>query len=144
MSGDVMIAVDPHKASNTAAVLDPVSKTLIETARFASSEEGYGRLTGFARRWEHRRWAVEGWLTQEPADLRSFCASANKHRFPQSPESADFPRLSTLLAPVETFAHCGHTLSRTWQVQARYMGGCSRGTSPIWFRFRPWQSCSCG
>jgi transposase len=60
VSDDVMIAVDPHKASNTAAVLDPVTKTLIETARFANSEEGYGRLTGFARRWEHRRWAVEG------------------------------------------------------------------------------------
>jgi transposase len=37
-----------------------VTKTLIETARFANSAEGYGRLTGFARRWEHRRWAVEG------------------------------------------------------------------------------------
>ena len=36
-----MIAVDPHKASNTAAVLDPVTKTLIETARFANSDEGY-------------------------------------------------------------------------------------------------------
>lgn len=41
MSDDVMIAVDPHKASNTAAVLDPVTKTLIETARFASTDEGY-------------------------------------------------------------------------------------------------------
>jgi len=29
-----MIAVNPHKASNTAAVLDPVTKTLIESARF--------------------------------------------------------------------------------------------------------------
>jgi len=37
-----------------------VTKTLIETARFANSVEGYGRLTIFARRWEHRRWAVEG------------------------------------------------------------------------------------
>jgi hypothetical protein len=27
VSDDVLIAVDPHKASNTAAVLDPVSKT---------------------------------------------------------------------------------------------------------------------
>lgn len=60
MSDDVMIAVDPHKASNTAAVLDPVTKTLIETARFASTDEGYARLAGFARRWEGRRWAVEG------------------------------------------------------------------------------------
>jgi transposase len=60
MGDDVMIAVDPHKASSTAAVLDPVTKTLIETARFASSGDGYGRLTVFARRREHRRWAVEG------------------------------------------------------------------------------------
>ena len=60
MNGNVMIAVDPHKASNTAAVLDPVTKTVIEAARFANSQEGYERLTGFARRWEQRRWAVEG------------------------------------------------------------------------------------
>jgi hypothetical protein len=37
LSDDVMIAVDPHTASNTAAVLDPVTKTLIETARFAKA-----------------------------------------------------------------------------------------------------------
>ena len=55
-----MIAVDPHKASNTAAVLDPVTKTVIEAARFANSADGYGQLTRFAARWEPRRWAVEG------------------------------------------------------------------------------------
>jgi hypothetical protein len=60
MNGNVMIAAGPHKASNTAAVLDPVTKTVIEAARFANSQEGYERLTGFARRWEQRRWAVEG------------------------------------------------------------------------------------
>jgi hypothetical protein len=60
MHGDVMIAVDPHKASNTVAVLDPVTKTVIEAARFASTHDGYERLTGFDRRWEQRRWAVEG------------------------------------------------------------------------------------
>jgi hypothetical protein len=60
LSDDLMIAGDPHKASNTAAVLDPVTKTLIETARFANSGEGYARLAGFARRWDCRRWAVEG------------------------------------------------------------------------------------
>lgn len=58
MSDDVMIAVDPRKASNTAAVLDPVTKALIETARFANSGEGHGRLTGFARGWQGRRWAT--------------------------------------------------------------------------------------
>jgi len=36
LNDDVMIAVDPHKASNTAAVPDPVTRTLIETARFAN------------------------------------------------------------------------------------------------------------
>jgi hypothetical protein len=51
----VMIAVDPHKASNTAAVLDPVTKTLIESARFANTADGYGQLTEFAGRWEQRR-----------------------------------------------------------------------------------------
>jgi hypothetical protein len=40
MNGDVMIAVDPHKASNTAAVMDPVTKTVIEAARFANSPGG--------------------------------------------------------------------------------------------------------
>jgi transposase len=60
LNDDVLIAVDPHKASNTAAVLDPVTKTLIESARFANSIDGYVQLTSFAARWELRRWAVEG------------------------------------------------------------------------------------
>jgi hypothetical protein len=60
MTDDVMIAIDPHKASNTAAVLDPVTKTLTDTGRFPNSDEGYTRLARFARRWEDRRWAVEG------------------------------------------------------------------------------------
>lgn len=60
MGDDVMIAVDPHRASNTVAVPDPVSKTVIEAARLAGSEDGYARLTAFAARWTRRRWAVEG------------------------------------------------------------------------------------
>src|ERR1700747_1547667 len=60
VNDDVMIAVDPHKASNTAAVLDPVTKTLIESARFANSEDGYAQLRVFAGQWSQRRWAVEG------------------------------------------------------------------------------------
>ncbi len=55
-----MIAVDPHKASNTAAVLDPVTKTLVESARFANTADGYVQLTAFAARWAQRQWAVEG------------------------------------------------------------------------------------
>lgn len=76
MSGEVMIAVDPHKASNTAAVLDTVTKTLIDTARFANSDEGYARLAGFARRWEDLRWAVEG-CRGSPRTLRHYPAHAD-------------------------------------------------------------------
>ena len=50
LNDDVLIAVDPHKASNTAAVLDPVTKTVIEVARFANTVDGYGQLTSFAAR----------------------------------------------------------------------------------------------
>src|SRR5256885_2942716 len=60
VSDEVLIPVDPHKASNTAAVLDPVSKTVIESARFANTIDGYGQLRAFAARWSQRRWAVEG------------------------------------------------------------------------------------
>ena len=60
MNDDVLIAVDPHKASNTAAVLDPVTTMVIEVARFANTVDGYGQLTTFAARWELRRWAVAG------------------------------------------------------------------------------------
>ena len=41
-------------------MLDPVTKTLIESARFANTADGYAQLTAFAARWEQRRWAVEG------------------------------------------------------------------------------------
>jgi transposase len=60
LNDHVMIAVDPHKASNTAAVLDPVPETVIESARFANTTDGYAQLTAFAGRWSQRRWAVEG------------------------------------------------------------------------------------
>jgi transposase len=60
LSGDVMIAVDPRKAGNTAAVLDPVPGTVIEPARFADTADGYAQLTAFAGRWSQRRWAVGG------------------------------------------------------------------------------------
>jgi transposase len=60
LSDDVMIAVDPHKAGNTAAVLDPVTTTVIKAARFANTMDGYAQLTAFAGRWAQRRWAAGG------------------------------------------------------------------------------------
>jgi len=37
-----------------------VSKTVIESARFANTIDGYAQLAAFAGRWAQRRWAVEG------------------------------------------------------------------------------------
>jgi hypothetical protein len=41
---DVMISVDPHKASNTAAVMDPATKVVIASQRFANTPAGYRQL----------------------------------------------------------------------------------------------------
>jgi transposase len=60
VDGDVMISVDPHKASNTAAVMDPVTKIVIASQRFANTAAGYRQLREFSGRWQQRRWAVEG------------------------------------------------------------------------------------
>ena len=43
MGDDVMISVDPHKASNTLAVMDPVTKTVIARQRFMNTAVGYRR-----------------------------------------------------------------------------------------------------
>ena len=60
MDGEVLISVDPHKASSTLAVFDPVTRTAIDGARLANTKEGYRELARFAARWKRRRWAVEG------------------------------------------------------------------------------------
>lgn len=60
MGDDVMISVDPHKASNTAAVIDPATKVVIASQRFANTAAGYQQLQEFGGRWDQRRWAVEG------------------------------------------------------------------------------------
>ena len=60
MNDDVMIAVDPHKAHNTLAVMDPVSRVVVDSGEFANSDAGYAEMMRFARRWRCRRWAVEG------------------------------------------------------------------------------------
>jgi transposase len=60
MDGDVMISVDPHKASNTTAVMDPITRVVIASQRFANTVAGYQRLREFSQRWEQRQWAVEG------------------------------------------------------------------------------------
>jgi transposase len=55
----VVIAVDPHKASWTAAAVDAALQP-VEVIRVAVSAEGYRQLRRFARRWSDPSWAIEG------------------------------------------------------------------------------------
>lgn len=54
----VVIGVDPHKGSHTAAALDARGR-LLGQVRVPSTPAGYRRLRGWARHWPDRRWAVE-------------------------------------------------------------------------------------
>lgn len=55
----VMIAVDPHKRSWTAAAVDARLQPLA-TIRVPVSRDGYRTLRRFAQRWPHTTWAIEG------------------------------------------------------------------------------------
>jgi transposase len=55
----VMIGVDPHKASHTAAALDEHGH-LLGRQRIAASVDGYQEMRRWAGRWPQRCWAVEG------------------------------------------------------------------------------------
>jgi transposase len=55
----VMIGVDPHKASHTAAALDQHGQ-LLDRQRIPATLDGYQTLRAWAARWPDRRWAVEG------------------------------------------------------------------------------------
>jgi transposase len=55
----VMIGVDPHKASHTAAALDEHGQ-LLDQQRISATLEGYRALRRWAGRWPQRCWAVEG------------------------------------------------------------------------------------
>lgn len=55
----VVIAVDPHKASWTAAAVDG-SLQPVDVIRVDVSQQGYRRLRRFAQRWSNPGWAIEG------------------------------------------------------------------------------------
>jgi transposase len=55
----MMIGVDPHKASHTAAALDEHGH-LLGQQRITATLEGYQALRAWAERWPQRCWAVEG------------------------------------------------------------------------------------
>jgi transposase len=55
----VMIGVDPHKASHTAAALDEHGQ-LLDQQRIPATLDGYQQLRQWAGHWPQRCWAVEG------------------------------------------------------------------------------------
>jgi transposase len=55
----VLIGVDPHKASLAVAALDEAKGQLIERASFPQDRAGLRSLERWARRFPERRWAVE-------------------------------------------------------------------------------------
>lgn len=56
----IIIGLDPHPATNTAAALDAPSARLIDTIRVENTEEGLEELRAWAGRFSQRRWAIEG------------------------------------------------------------------------------------
>lgn len=55
----VVIGVDPHKSSHTAAALDPGTHKALGTVRIEAALPEYRKLLVWARRFGERRWAVE-------------------------------------------------------------------------------------
>lgn len=55
----VVIAIDPHKASWTAVAVDSRLQPL-GAIRVEVNRDGYRQLRRFAGRWPHAAWAVEG------------------------------------------------------------------------------------
>lgn len=55
----VVIAVDPHKTSWTAAAVDGQLQPLA-TIRVPVSRDGYRALQRFAGRWPNTSWAIQG------------------------------------------------------------------------------------
>lgn len=55
----VIIGMDPHKASNTIAVLDS-AENLLTRRRFENSDDGFGEMLAAVAGYPERVWAVEG------------------------------------------------------------------------------------
>jgi transposase len=55
----VVIGVDPHKSSHTAAALDEGTHQSMGTVWIEATLAEYGRLLRWAKRFDERRWAVE-------------------------------------------------------------------------------------
>src|SRR5215216_7299858 len=56
---EIVIGVDPHKATNVVAAIDEQGE-LVEQQTFAANRKGLRTLERWAKRFPKRRWAVEG------------------------------------------------------------------------------------
>jgi len=56
---EVLIGVDPHKASLAIAAIDEALGELLERASFPHDRAGLRALERWAKRFPERRWAVE-------------------------------------------------------------------------------------
>ncbi|MDH3299519.1 MAG: IS110 family transposase [Acidimicrobiia bacterium] len=57
--GEVIIGLDPHKSSNTIAVLER-DETILLQRRFVNSDEGFDEMRTAVADHSDRVWAVEG------------------------------------------------------------------------------------
>ncbi|MBV8349652.1 MAG: transposase, partial [Mycolicibacterium sp.] len=55
----IVIGVDPHKSTHTAAAVDPVTNTGLGSLRIDAMLAGFRRMLVWAKQWPHRQWAVE-------------------------------------------------------------------------------------
>jgi transposase len=56
---EIVIGVDPHKATNVVAAIDEQGE-LVGQQTFAADRKGLRTLERWAKRFPERRWAVEG------------------------------------------------------------------------------------
>ena len=54
----MVIGIDPHKSTHTAAAVDPVTNTDLGSLRIEATLAGYLRMLAWARHWPQRRWAI--------------------------------------------------------------------------------------
>lgn len=55
----IVIGVDPHKSTHTAAAVDPVTNTDLGSLRIEATLADYRRMLAWAKQWPQRQWAVE-------------------------------------------------------------------------------------
>jgi len=63
---DVVIGVDTHKHTHTAAAVSPTGAVL-DQLTVPADAKGYRRLIAFGERHGGRLWAIEGTAASEPA-----------------------------------------------------------------------------